>query len=70
VVEAGLQRCAPLLEEISQSEPVALRLDRLAAVRSKFLEATAAFTRALTAQARAVMKRMLAAILRDAGVDV
>jgi AcrR family transcriptional regulator len=140
VVEVGLQRCAPLLEEISEGEPVARRVERLAAVRSKFLEATAAFTRALTAQAlvgaasdqalrvskqalrlqhqdverlfhrelaglspaaraevleamsaamapllwetlrhirgnstsraRAVMKRMLASILRDAGVDV
>jgi AcrR family transcriptional regulator len=51
VVEVGMQRCAPLLEEISEKEPVARRVDRLVQVRSKFLEATSAFTRALTAQA-------------------
>ena len=51
VVEVGMQRCAPLLEEISEHEPVARRVERLVQVRSKFLEATAAFTRALTAQA-------------------
>ena len=50
VVEAGTQRCAPLLEEISDREPIADRLEHLVQVRSKFLEATAAFTRALTAQ--------------------
>ena len=51
VVEVGMQRCAPLLEEISEREPVARRVERLAQARSRFLEATAAFTRALTAQA-------------------
>jgi AcrR family transcriptional regulator len=51
VVEAGMLRCAPLLEEISEREPIARRVDRLAQVRSRFLEATGAFTRALTAQA-------------------
>ena len=51
VVEVGMQRCAPLLEQISEGEPVARRVDRLVEVRSNFLEATAAFTRALTAQA-------------------
>jgi len=51
VVEAGTQRCAPLLEQISDQQPVELRMERLIEVRSKFLEATAAFTRALTAQA-------------------
>ena len=50
VVEVGMQRCAPLLEEISLREPVAQRVERLVRVRSTFLEATAAFTRALTAQ--------------------
>lgn len=50
VVEAGMERCAPLLEEISERDP-AVRLERLVQVRSRFLEATAAFTRALTAQA-------------------
>jgi AcrR family transcriptional regulator len=51
VVDVGMQRCAPLLEEISEHEPVAQRVERLVEVRSRFLEATAAFTRALTAQA-------------------
>jgi AcrR family transcriptional regulator len=51
VVEVGLQRCAPLLEEISEHGPVARRVERLVQVRTRFLEATAAFTRALTAQA-------------------
>lgn len=51
VVEAGMERCAPLLEEISDEEPVAKRVEQLVRARSKFLEATAAFTRALTAQA-------------------
>ncbi|MGH0029048.1 MAG: TetR/AcrR family transcriptional regulator [Myxococcota bacterium] len=51
VVEAGLQRCAPLLVEIPADGPVAERIERLVDVRSKFLEATAPFTRALTAQA-------------------
>jgi AcrR family transcriptional regulator len=51
VVEVGMQRCAPLLEEISERQPVARRIQQLADVRSKFFEATAAFTRALTAQA-------------------
>ena len=40
-----------MLEEISERDPVSRRVERLAQVRSKFLEATSAFTRALTAQA-------------------
>ena len=51
VVEVGMRRYAPLLEEISERLPVAERVDRLVDVRATFLEATAAFTRALTAQA-------------------
>jgi TetR/AcrR family transcriptional regulator of autoinduction and epiphytic fitness len=51
VVEVGMQRCAPLLEEISAQDPIPQRVERLAEVRSRFLEATAPFTRALTAQA-------------------
>ena len=51
VVEVGMQRCAPLLEKISEESPVSHRVDRLADVRARFLEATASFTRALTAQA-------------------
>jgi len=51
VAEAGLARCAPLLEEIPADGPAAQRVERLVEVRSRFLEATAPFTRALTAQA-------------------
>jgi AcrR family transcriptional regulator len=51
VVEAGMQRCAPLLEAIPAEQPVQRRVEQLARVRAKFLEATAPFTRALTAQA-------------------
>jgi TetR/AcrR family transcriptional regulator of autoinduction and epiphytic fitness len=51
VVEAGMQRCAPLLKEIPRDLPVAERVKMLADVRSQFFEATAPFARALTAQA-------------------
>jgi TetR/AcrR family transcriptional regulator of autoinduction and epiphytic fitness len=51
VVEVGMQRCAPLLEEISDRDSVEDRVAELVRVRSKFLEATGVFTRALTAQA-------------------
>lgn len=51
VGDVGMQRYAPLLEHISEREPVAERLERLVEVRSKFLEATVPITRALTAQA-------------------
>lgn len=51
VADAGMQRCAPLLKPISEDEPVERRLELLVDVRAKFLEATAPFTRALTAQA-------------------
>jgi len=51
VTEAGMQRCAPLLETISVDLPVAVRVARLADVRARFLEATTPFRRALTAQA-------------------
>ena len=51
VAAVGMERCAPLLEEISAEEPVRRRVERLVEVRSRFLEATAPFTRALTAQA-------------------
>jgi len=50
VVEAGIQRCAPLLEEISDQIPTSGRVERLILLRTRFLEETAAFTRALTAQ--------------------
>jgi len=50
VVEAGLQRCAPLLKEIPAEAPLPDRLATLADVRATFLEATSPFARALTAQ--------------------
>jgi len=53
VVEAGMRRCAPLLEEIPRSAPVAARVTKLAAVCARFLEATTPFRRALAAQALA-----------------
>lgn len=51
VVEAGMQRCAPLLEEIPRSAPVGVRAAKLAEVRARFLEATTPFRRSLAAQA-------------------
>ncbi|MAE95847.1 MAG: hypothetical protein CL910_14415 [Deltaproteobacteria bacterium] len=51
VVEAGMQRCAPLRKAIPKELPVAERVVMLAEVRSRFFEATAPFGHALTAQA-------------------
>ncbi len=51
VVEVGMKRYAPLLEPIREEDPVRRRIDRLVEVRSRFLEATVPFMRALTAQA-------------------
>ena len=53
VGEVGMQRYAPMLEEIPATGPIDDRIDRLLEVRSRFLEATAPITRALTAQALA-----------------
>ncbi|MGH0033795.1 MAG: TetR/AcrR family transcriptional regulator [Myxococcota bacterium] len=50
VARAAMERCAPLLETIPESLPLDERVARLAEVRSRFLEATAPFARALTAQ--------------------
>ena len=50
VVEVGMQRCAPLLRKISDAEPIHRRVESYTCARSKFLEATAPFTRSLTAQ--------------------
>lgn len=50
VVEAGMQRCAPLVEEIPRALPLGERVARLAELRAKFFEATTPFARALTAQ--------------------
>jgi TetR/AcrR family transcriptional regulator of autoinduction and epiphytic fitness len=51
VHEVGMARYASLLVEISTDLPVSERVAQLVTARSNFLEATAAFTRALTAQA-------------------
>ncbi len=51
VAAVGMERCAPLLAEISAEGPVGRRLERLMDQRVRFLEATAPYTRALTAQA-------------------
>ena len=50
VVDVGMERYAPLREDIAESDPPALRVDKLVKGRSKFLEATTAFIRCLTAQ--------------------
>jgi AcrR family transcriptional regulator len=51
VVEAGMRRCAPLLEEIPRSLPAGARVAKLAEVRARFLEATTPFRRSLATQA-------------------
>lgn len=67
VVEVGMERCAPLLEEIPADLPLGERVDRLVAVRARFFEATSPFTRALTAQALVGSARDQAArVSRDA----
>ena len=50
VVEAGLRRCADLLEEIPRSAPVGARVSRLAEVCARFFEATTPFRRSMAAQ--------------------
>jgi TetR/AcrR family transcriptional regulator, regulator of autoinduction and epiphytic fitness len=51
VVQAGLERCAPLLEEVPISLPPGERVARAAAASARFHEATTPFRRALLAQA-------------------
>lgn len=53
VTEAGMRRCAPLLEEIPRSAPVGARVAKLAEMCRRFFEATTPFRRALAAQALA-----------------
>ncbi len=50
VLEAGMQRCSPLLKPIPRGLPIVERIARLVDVRASFFEATTAFARALTAQ--------------------
>lgn len=51
VVQAGLERCAPLLEQVPRSLPLGERVARAAAASARFHEATTPFRRALVAQA-------------------
>jgi TetR/AcrR family transcriptional regulator of autoinduction and epiphytic fitness len=50
VFAVGMQRYQPLRREISSELPIAERVDAWMLMRSKFLEATTSFTRALSAQ--------------------
>ncbi|MDX1650244.1 MAG: TetR/AcrR family transcriptional regulator [Myxococcota bacterium] len=74
VVEAGMQRCAPLLREVPATLPLEARVAQMAEVRARFFEATAPFARALAAQslvgagreqARRVAREALAAQRAD-----
>jgi AcrR family transcriptional regulator len=53
VFQVGMERCAPLQKRVSRDEPLQRRVELWTDARSKFLEATGPFTRALTAQALA-----------------
>jgi AcrR family transcriptional regulator len=68
VVQAGLRRCAPLLEEVPRALPLRERATRLAAMCARFHEATTPFRRSTVAQslvgplreeARRVTQRLL-----------
>src|SRR5262245_47315033 len=50
VVQAGLRRCAPLLEEVPRSLPLPERAARLAAMCARFHEATTPFRRSTVVQ--------------------
>ena len=51
VVEAGMERCAPLLEPIPPSAPVGARVARLGEVCARFFEATTPYRRSMAAGA-------------------
>jgi AcrR family transcriptional regulator len=75
VVEAGMQRCAPLLKQIPRELPVAERIALLVDARARFFEATTAFARALTVQALVgaasdQARRVARAALEDQQADV
>ena len=75
VVEAGMARCAPLLEEIPRSAPVGARVERLGAVCARFFEATTPFRRSIAAQAlvgpvKGEAVRVARALLRKQRDDV
>lgn len=53
VFQVGMERCAPLQKRVFSKEPLPRRVELWIDARSKFLEATGPFTRALTAQALA-----------------
>jgi AcrR family transcriptional regulator len=50
VVQAGLRRCTPLLEEVPRSLPLRERAARLAAMCARFHEATTPFRRSTVVQ--------------------
>jgi TetR/AcrR family transcriptional regulator, regulator of autoinduction and epiphytic fitness len=50
VVKAGIDRCAPLLEEFPPGLPARARAERLAAMCARFHEATTPFRRSMIAQ--------------------
>jgi TetR/AcrR family transcriptional regulator of autoinduction and epiphytic fitness len=50
VFEVGMQRCRPLQRDVASDLPIGERVEAWTDARSKFLEATAPFARALTAQ--------------------
>lgn len=51
VVAAGMERCAPLREEISREQSVSARVAELAGVSARFFEATTPFRRSMAASA-------------------
>lgn len=51
VVEAGLERCAPLREEIPAALPLASRVAKLAEVAARFFEATTPLRRSMAVSA-------------------
>lgn len=75
VVDAGMQRCAPLLEKIPESLPAGDRVARLAEVCARFFEATTPFRRSMAAQTlggpvRSEAVRVARALLRKQRDDV
>jgi AcrR family transcriptional regulator len=70
VVEAGMRRWAPLLEEIPHSLPVAARVAKLVEVCARFYEGTTPFRRSMAAGAlvgpvQGAATRVARALLKD-----
>jgi AcrR family transcriptional regulator len=75
VVEAGMARCAPLLEEVPPSLPAGDRVARLAEVCARYFEATTPFRRSMAAQTlvgpvKSEALRVARALLRKQRDDV